>query len=100
MFKLLDIEGVKELYILVKGLSFPILINVMNNWEKTQFSFLRDLHDRGNMTTLRICRWCENHNISYIVIYPRNILKLLMKDPKRYLCYVYLQRQGIVATRM
>ena len=88
------IKAPKEVHIFNKNISFPVLVYACNEWEQTQVSYLSQNVAKGGFTTMAISQWCKNHQINYQIIYPKNKLKLLLKEPMRFMCYLYIRKQG------
>lgn len=84
----------KSIHMFEEHLSFPVSIYVQDEWERTQVSYLNQNYDNAGFTTLALCRWRENHQINYQIIYFENPLKLMFKDFKRFLCYLYIKSKG------
>ena len=81
----------KEIHMFDEHLSFPVFIYVTNDWEKTQVSYMYQNYHNAEFTTSALCQWCKNHQINYQIIYFENPWKLLFKDFKRFLCYLYIK---------
>ena len=84
-------ENIKTIHIFKENISFPVFVYSCSNWDDTQISYLNQKNSRSKFTTLTICKWCISHHIHYQILFPRNKLKLLFKDPGRFLCYLYLK---------
>lgn len=87
-------ENTKSIHVFNENISFPVFIYVRDEWERVQVSYLNQNIANGNFTTLEIGQWCKNHQINFQILFPENKLKLLFKDPKRFLCYLYIRKQG------
>ena len=86
-------KDVKAIYIFNENISFPVFIYTCNEWEQVQVSYLSQNIANGGFTTLAIGQWCKNHRINFQILFPENKLKLLFKDPRRFLCYLYIKRK-------
>lgn len=87
MFKLLDIEGVKELHFLVKGLNYSIILYIKSDWEKTQLRYL--INNINEHDAESVCGWCNNHDIIYQII--GSSRKTIIRKPCRYIKYIILK---------
>lgn len=89
------LEKKKELHIFYKNLSFPIIVYVFDDWEKCQVKVLVQKSKEIKLTTFDICCWCDNHQMKYDVIFPRNVWKLFISDIRRFKCYLYLKKKNV-----
>lgn len=83
-------KNVKSVHIYNKNISFPIVIYSCSEWDDTQISYLNQNIKKGGFTTYMISKWCKSHQISYQILFPDNKLKLLFRDPRRFVCFLYL----------
>lgn len=88
-------KDIKAIHVFKKNISFPVFVYSCSDWDNTQISYLNQNIACGSFTTLAICKWCIAHHINYQILFPDNPLKLLIKDPKRFLCYLYLKKQKV-----
>lgn len=84
-------DNTKSIHIYTERLSFPVCLFACNQWDQTQISYLSRNIKSGRYTAFDICRWCQQHGISYQIIYPDYVWKYIFIDPKRFLCYLYLK---------
>ena len=84
-------DGTKSIHIFTERLSFPVCLFALSSWDETQISYLNHNVKNVRFTAYRICKWCQSHNIQYQIIFPDRIWKLAFRDPKRFLCYLYLK---------
>ena len=87
--------GTKEIHVFEERLAFPVFIYVTNDWDKTQVTYLtHNFNNSKNFTVCELCQWCENHQLTYQIIYYRNPLEYIFRDYKRFLCYLYIKYKG------
>lgn len=81
----------RSIHIFTERISFPVCAFAVSEWDETQISYLNHNVKTGNFTAFNICRWCQQHDISYQILFPEQIWRYMFKEPKRFLCYLYLK---------
>lgn len=84
-------DNTKSIHIFTEKISFPVCTFALSEWDEVQISYLIHNIKSGNYTAFGICRWCQEHGISYQIIFPDHVWKYIFQDPKRFLCYLYLR---------
>lgn len=87
-------EAVQVFHVFQKNICFPVFLYACTEWEDIQISYLYQKVAEGRITTLRICKWCVSHNISYQIYFPKDKFKMLLEEPRRFLYYLYLKWKG------
>lgn len=85
-------NDVKSIHAYIENLAFPVFIYTKNAWEETQLTYLNQNYIHGNYSTLSLAQWCQSHQIYFQILYPKNKLKLLIKNPRRFFYYRYLKK--------
>lgn len=80
-------EGMKELHVLSKGLSYPVVVSVYTEWQATQLKYLLDSIRTSGLDSYDICKWCITHKFEYRVAWPLS-RKTIFRSPYKYLKYM------------
>ena len=80
-------EGLKELHVLSKGLSCPVVVSVYTEWQATQLKYLLDSIRTSGLDSYDICKWCITHKFEYRVAWPLS-RKTIFRSPYKYLKYM------------
>ena len=81
-------ENLKSVHFYIEELSFSIVIYACSEWDEIQINYLNQNYDSAGYTSYTLCKWCQNHNIEYSILYPLSKLSIL-RNPYKY--YKYLQ---------
>ena len=91
MNSILTPVNLRSIHIFTEKLSFPVCTFALTAWDEVQISYLNHNIKSGRYTAFDICRWCQMHGIHYQILFPDNVWIYIFRDPKRFLCYLYLK---------
>lgn len=80
-------ERMKELHVLAKGLSYPVVVSVYTEWQAVQLKYLLDSIRTAGLDSYDICKWCITHKFEYRVAWPLS-RKTIFRNPYKYLKYL------------
>ena len=82
-----NIEKPKGVHIFSEHLEFPLMLFSRSEWDKTQIGYI----DTSKHTTESLIRWCRNHKIDCMIMYPLKRSSPI-RHPIRHLRYLKMMR--------